>query len=57
MGNGKFLTPNISPNFDRRSLKIFLPLELLGSNFSFEFQDPITNTGAWGDDKPPTHIF
>jgi len=57
VGNGKILSPNISPSFGPRSLKFFQPSELSGTHFNFEFQVPIANTGAWGNDQAPTHIF
>ena len=50
-GENFFSNPNISPNFEFRGLKFFLPVEILESHLSFEFQDPSAIIGAWGDDR------
>jgi len=46
-----FKNPNISPTFGLWGLKFFVPLDILESHFSFEFQDPNPKIGGWGGDR------
>jgi len=50
-GEKFFSNPNISPNFWEREPNFFMPLDILGAHFRFEYQDPIPKIGAWGYDR------
>jgi len=59
MGKKKISTPDISPNFGCRELKIFQLLDIYGRYLRSEFRDLSPKNVAWGDDhiNSKNHIF
>jgi len=38
-------------NFDSRSRNFFRILDIYGTHIPYEFHDPSSNSGAWGDNR------